>query len=186
MATGINKVILLGNLGSEPELKYIPNTEKAVLNISLCTDDSYYDKQNDRNVEQTDWHSLVFFGRKAEIVAQQCHKGDNLYIEGKSKTRSYEKDGITRYVTEIHVSEFKHTYGSGTARNRTTHSQAPAAAPAQPAYGQAPKPAQVIGHFDAQGAAMPPHIAKPYIDAGYTEGWPQFSMPPILMSQPAQ
>ncbi len=110
MATGINKITLLGNLGAQPELKFMPNNNP-VLNVSLCTDESYYNDQNQK-VEEEEWHKLVVFGRKAESIAKHANKGDQLYIEGKNKTRSWESNGIKRYITEVEVKDFRFTRSS--------------------------------------------------------------------------
>lgn len=102
MSRGINKVILIGNLGGDPETRYMPNGN-AVCNITLATSDSWKDKNTGQMQECTEWHRVVFFGRLAEVVGQYLHKGSKIYIEGRLQTRGWEKDGIKRYTTEIVV-----------------------------------------------------------------------------------
>ena len=102
MARGINKVILIGNVGGDPEVRYMPNGN-AVANVTLATTDSWKDKQSGQQQERTEWHRVVFFGRLAEIVGEYVRKGSKLYIEGRLQTREWEKDGVKRYTTEIVV-----------------------------------------------------------------------------------
>ena len=102
MARGINKVILIGNAGGDPEVRYLPNGN-AVANVTLATSDSWKDKQTGQQQERTEWHRVVFFGRLAEIVGEYVRKGSKLYIEGRLQTREWEKDGVKRYTTEIVV-----------------------------------------------------------------------------------
>jgi len=102
MARGVNKVILIGNVGGDPEVRYMPNGN-AVANITLATSDSWKDKQTGQQQERTEWHRVVFFGRLAEVVGEYARKGSKLYIEGRLQTREWEKDGVKRYTTEIVV-----------------------------------------------------------------------------------
>ncbi|MBT2375536.1 single-stranded DNA-binding protein [Pseudomonas fluorescens] len=102
MARGVNKVILVGTCGQDPELRYTP-TGKAVINLSLATSEQWTDKQTGQKVEKTEWHRVVLFEKVAEIAGQYVRKGTQVYIEGKLQTREWEKDGIKRYSTEIHV-----------------------------------------------------------------------------------
>ncbi len=102
MARGVNKVILIGNVGGDPEVRYLPNGN-AVANVTLATSDSWKDKQSGQMQERTEWHRVVFFGRLAEIVGEYVRKGSKLYIEGRLQTREWEKDGVKRYTTEIVV-----------------------------------------------------------------------------------
>src|SRR5690606_6162625 len=99
---GVNKVILIGNVGGDPEVRYMPNGN-AVANVTLATSDSWKDKQTGQQQERTEWHRVVFFGRLAEIVGEYVRKGSKLYVEGRLQTREWEKDGIKRYTTEIVV-----------------------------------------------------------------------------------
>lgn len=102
MARGVNKVILIGNVGGDPEVRYLPNGN-AVANITLATSDSWKDKQTGQQQERTEWHRIVFFGRIAEVVGEYVRKGSKMYIEGRLQTREWEKDGVKRYTTEIVV-----------------------------------------------------------------------------------
>jgi single-strand DNA-binding protein len=99
MAKGLNKVMLIGHLGKDPELKY---TEKgtAYCNFSIATDESYKD-ENGNKVDRTEWHNIVTWRKLAEICQQYLKKGSKIYCEGKLQTDSYEKDGIKRYSTKI-------------------------------------------------------------------------------------
>ncbi len=102
MARGVNKVILIGNVGGDPEVRYLPNGN-AVANVTLATSDSWKDKQTGQQQERTEWHRVVFFGRIAEVVGEYVRKGSKMYIEGRLQTREWEKDGVKRYTTEIVV-----------------------------------------------------------------------------------
>lgn len=102
MARGVNKVILLGNVGGDPETRYLPNGN-AVTNITLATSDSWTDKQSGQKQERTEWHRVVFFGKLAEIAGEYLRKGSQVYVEGRLQTREWEKDGVKRYTTEIVV-----------------------------------------------------------------------------------
>ena len=102
MARGINKVILIGNVGGDPETRYLPNGN-AVTNLTLATSDSWRDKQTGQMQERTEWHRVSFFGKTAEIAGQYLRKGSKVYIEGRLQTREWEKDGVKRYTTEIVV-----------------------------------------------------------------------------------
>lgn len=102
---GINKVILVGNLGQDPETKYLPSGG-AVTNISLATSESWKDKQTGETQERTEWHRVVFFNRLAEIAGEYLRKGRKVYVEGSLKTRKWQdKDGQDRWTTEIIASD---------------------------------------------------------------------------------
>lgn len=101
----VNKVILIGRLGNDPEIKTLQNDSK-VANFSLATSDIWYDKGTGEKKEATEWHRIVVWGKKAELVEKYLQKGSEVYLEGKLKTRSWEKDGITRYATEIVLEEY--------------------------------------------------------------------------------
>ncbi|EBL6729406.1 single-stranded DNA-binding protein [Salmonella enterica] len=101
---GVNKVILIGNLGQDPELRYMPNGG-AVANLTLATSETWRDKQTGEMRENTEWHRVVVFGKLAEIAGEYLRKGSQVYIEGQLRTRSWDdNNGVTRYVTEIVVS----------------------------------------------------------------------------------
>lgn len=104
----INKAILIGNLGSAPEVRYTPNGS-AVTNVTLATSEVWKDKQTGENQERTEWHRVVFFNRLAEIAGEYLHKGSKIYIEGNLRTRKWQdkNSGADRYTTEIVASEMQ-------------------------------------------------------------------------------
>lgn len=103
----VNKVILIGNLGKDPEVRYLPSGE-AVANITLATTDSWKDKSSGEKKEATEWHRVAFFGRLAEIVGQYLKKGRQVYVEGSLRTRKWtDKEGQERYTTEVVANEMK-------------------------------------------------------------------------------
>ena len=106
MAKGINKVILVGNLGQDPDVRYMPNGS-AVANVSIATADSWLDKASGQRQERTEWHRVVFFNKLAEIVGEYLRKGSQIYVEGRLQTRKWEKDGVVRYSTEIVASDMQ-------------------------------------------------------------------------------
>lgn len=115
MARGINKVILIGNLGKDPETRYLPSGG-AVTNITLATSETWKDKQSGQSQERTEWHRVVFFNRLAEIAAEYLKKGSKVYIEGSLRTRKWQgQDGQDRYTTEIIASEMQMLDGRGSA-----------------------------------------------------------------------
>ena len=107
MAKGINKVILIGNMGAEPETRYLPSGG-AVTNIRLATSESWKDKNTGQQQERTEWHRVVFFNRLAEIAGEYLHKGSKVYIEGALRTRKWQdKEGRDQYTTEIVANEMQ-------------------------------------------------------------------------------
>lgn len=130
----VNKVILVGNLGRDPELRYLPNGD-AVANLALATTDKYKDKAGEL-VEHTEWHRISFFGRQAEICGQYLKKGSQIYVEGSLKTRKYtDKDGVEKYATEIRGDRMQMLGNKGEGHQQ----QAPAQSQ-RPAQQQAPRP----------------------------------------------
>ncbi len=137
MARGINKVILVGNLGKDPEMRYTPGGV-AVANITIATSDSWKDKQSGEQQERTEWHRVVFFNRLAEVVGEYLKKGSQVYVEGRLQTRKWQdQGGQDRYTTEIVANEMQmlgSKSGSGSAMPADdrgfdqTASPAPAAA----------------------------------------------------------
>jgi len=100
---GVNKVILVGNLGQEPEVRYMPNGG-AVANITLATSETWRDKQTGENKENTEWHRVVLFGKLAEVAGEYLHKGSQVYVEGQLRTRKWQgTDGQEKYTTEVVV-----------------------------------------------------------------------------------
>ena len=117
MARGVNKVILVGNLGADPETRYTASGA-AITNIRIATSESWRDKQTGENQERTEWHRVVFFSRLAEIAGEYLRKGSQVYIEGSLRTRKWQgQDGQDRYTTEIVANEMQMlgSFGSETA-----------------------------------------------------------------------
>jgi len=113
MARGINKVILVGNLGQDPETRYMPSGS-AVTNITVATNESWKDKQTGEQKDRTEWHKVAMFSRLAEIAAEYLRKGSQVYIEGKLRTRKWQdRDGNDRYTTEIIADEMQMLGGRG-------------------------------------------------------------------------
>ena len=113
MARGVNKVILIGNLGKDPETRYMPSGS-AVTNLTLATSESWKDKQSGEQQERTEWHKVAMFGRLAEIAAEYLRKGSQVYIEGKLRTRKWQdKEGKDRWTTEIVADEMQMLGGKG-------------------------------------------------------------------------
>lgn len=107
MARGVNKVIIVGYLGQDPEVKYMPSGA-AVANISVATTEAWKDKNTGEKQERTEWHRIVMFGRMAEIAQEYLRKGSQVYIEGRLQTRKWQaKDGSDRYTTEIVTSDMQ-------------------------------------------------------------------------------
>ena len=137
MARGVNKVILVGNLGKDPEVRYMSNGN-AVCNATLATSESWKDKQTGEQKEKTEWHNIVFYRRLAEVAGEYLKKGSQVYIEGKLQTRKWQdKSGNDRYTTDIIANEMQMLgsrggggsadFGGGSA-SRSAPAQAPAAA----------------------------------------------------------
>jgi single-strand DNA-binding protein len=144
MARGINKVILVGNLGQDPETRYMPSG-KAVTNLRLATSDSWKDKQTGEQREQTEWHSVVMYDRLAEIAAEYLRKGSQIYVEGRLKTRKWQdKEGKDRYTTEIIANEMQMLGSRGGDRPAAEPRGEPRTAPTQDRVAQ---PA-AAGEFD--------------------------------------
>ena len=107
MARGVNKVILVGNLGNDPETRYTASGA-AITNISIATSESWRDKQTGENQERTEWHRIVFFSRLAEIAGEYLRKGSQVYVEGSLRTRKWQgQDGVDKYTTEIVANEMQ-------------------------------------------------------------------------------
>jgi len=113
MARGINKVIIVGNVGGDPETRYMPSGS-AVTNLTVATNESWKDKQTGEQKERTEWHRVAMFNRLAEIAAEYLRKGSQVYIEGKLRTRKWQdKSGNDRYTTEIIADEMQMLGGRG-------------------------------------------------------------------------
>lgn len=115
MARGVNKAIIVGHLGRDPEVRYAASGA-AIANVSVATTDSWKDKQTGENNEKTEWHRVVFFGRLAEIAGEYLKKGSQVYIEGRLQTRKWQdQNGHDRYTTEIVASDMQMLGGRGSA-----------------------------------------------------------------------
>jgi single-strand DNA-binding protein len=126
MSRGVNKVILVGRLGKDPEIRYSPNGA-AVANFSVATSESWKDKNTGEKKEQTEWHRIVFFGRLAEVCGEYLKKGAQIYIEGRLQTRKWQdKEGHDRYTTEIVGNEMQMLGGKGGGREEPPTAEAPA------------------------------------------------------------
>jgi single-strand DNA-binding protein len=113
MPRGINKVIIVGNLGADPETRYMPSGS-AVTNLSVATSEQWKDKQTGEQKERTEWHKVAMFNRLAEIAAEYLRKGSQVYIEGKLRTRKWQdRDGNDRWTTEIIADEMQMLGGRG-------------------------------------------------------------------------
>lgn len=135
---GVNKVIVLGNIGADPETRYTPSGT-AITSIRVATSESWKDKTTGEQQERTEWHRIEFFGRLAEIAGEYLKKGRQVYVEGKLRTDEYEKDGVKRYSTKIIADEMQMFGGKegGEARERGP-ARGPQSAPA-------PRPAPAAG-----------------------------------------
>lgn len=123
----INKVILIGNLGKDPESKFLPSGD-AVCNITVATTESWKDKNSGDKKEATEWHRVVFFKRLAEVAGQYLKKGSQVYVEGRLQTRKYQKDGVDHYSTEIVADTMKmlgSRQGSGDASDAPPRERQP-------------------------------------------------------------
>lgn len=113
MARGVNKVILIGNLGADPETRYAPSGT-AIANVRLATTDSRRDKETGEQIDRTEWHNVVFFSRLAEIVSEYLRKGSQVYVEGRLQTRKWQdRDGNDRYSTEVVADNMQMLGGRG-------------------------------------------------------------------------
>jgi len=142
MARGVNKVILIGNLGNDPEVRYLP-TGGAVANFTIATSESWTDKATNEKKEQTEWHRIVIYQRLAEIAVEYLRKGSKVYLEGKLKTRKWQdQQGVERYTTEIVCNELQMLDGKqdGAAPAQARQAQQPVAQRTVPQA--APQPQQ--------------------------------------------
>lgn len=129
MARGVNKVILVGNLGKDPEVRYMPSGG-AVANATLATSESWKDKQSGETQERTEWHNLTFYGKVAEIAGEYLKKGSQIYVEGSIRTEKWQdKEGKDRFTTKIIVNEMQmlgSRSGSGAPSSENSRSSTPA------------------------------------------------------------
>ncbi len=156
MARGVNKVIVVGNLGNDPETRYMPSGG-AVTNITIATSESWKDKQSGEQQERTEWHRVTFYNRLAEIAGEYLRKGSQVYVEGSLRTRKWQdKSGNDRYTTEIIASEMQmlgSRGGSGGGQqyggdSMEDGSRAPTSKPAAPQQQQQNQSSQTGGGMD--------------------------------------
>jgi len=147
MARGVNKVILVGNLGKDPETRYTAGGS-AVTNVSLATTDAWKDKQSGEQQERTEWHRLVFWGRLAEIAAEYLRKGSQIYVEGRIQTRKWQdKDGQDRWSTEVVCNEMQMLGGRGGGQSTPQDFDSGGSQEPGPS-GASPKKAAAVEDFD--------------------------------------
>jgi single-strand DNA-binding protein len=157
----VNKVILVGNLGRDPEIRYLPSGD-AVANITIATSSKYKSKSGEM-VEETEWHRVTFFGKLAEIAGQYLKKGRPVYVEGRIKTRKYtDKDGVEKYATDIVANEMQMLGGregmgepSGADDGGAYARPAPASRPAAAAPASRPAPPKPASGFDDMDDDIP-------------------------------
>ena len=162
----VNKVILVGNLGKDPETRYAPSGD-AICNITLATTDTWRDKASGEKREATEWHRVVFFGKLAEIAGQYLRKGSQVYVEGSLRTRKWQdKDGQDRYTTEIIANEMKMLGG----KSDRSGGSAPFPGPegGEPEFTPASRPQ----HQSAPAARAPTPPAAPAGDSGFDDDIP--------------
>lgn len=157
MSRGINKVILVGRLGNDPDVRYTA-AGSAVTTISVATSESWKDRNTGQQQERTEWHRVVFFGRLAEIAGQYLKKGSQVYVEGSLRTNKYtDKNGIERYSTDINANELQMLGGGGGGGNNFG---GPAASSGYPDFNQAPQQ-------DSYGKGGAQQSARPNPNQGY-------------------
>ena len=138
----VNKVILIGNLGGDPEVRFMPNGN-AVANMTVATSERWTDKQSGEKREKTEWHRVCIYGKLAEIAGQYLRKGSKVYIEGQNETREWEKDGVKRYTTEVVVKmngQMQMLDGKPDSQQSAPQQQRQAQAPRQQRSQQAAQP----------------------------------------------
>lgn len=166
MARGVNKVILVGNVGGEPEVRYLPSGG-AVTSLSIATTEAWKDKQTGDKQERTEWHKVVCFNRLAEIAGEYFHKGSKLYVEGSLRTRKWQdQQGQDRYTTEIVASDIQildsKSQSGGTSTAQNNHEEV-SASPAPTRVNNTPNTAPVANN-KASAAKMIPNNAFDELD----------------------
>ncbi len=146
MARGVNKIILIGNIGNDPEVRYTPNGN-AVTNVSLATSEAWKDKQTGEQQERTEWHRVVFFNRLGEIAGEYLRKGSKIFVEGSLRTRKWQdKSGQDRYTTEIIANEMQmlDSKGANAGQEHQSHSKSNVAESPKPSA----QPEAAVAEFD--------------------------------------
>lgn len=150
-ARGINKVILIGNLGRDPEVRYTASGG-AIANVTLATSETWKDKTSGEQQERTEWHRVVFFGRLGEIAGEYLKKGSKIYVEGRLQTRKWQgQDGQDRYTTEIIANDMQmldRASGGSAPYNDDSGMRAPASGPANPPSRPSPPPSSPDDDFE--------------------------------------
>lgn len=195
MSRGVNKVILLGNLGQDPEIRYTQN-QKQVANLSIATSESWTDRQTGQKQEKTEWHKVVFFDRLAEIAGQYLKKGSKVYIEGKLQTRKWQnQQGVDQYTTEIVGNEMQMLDSRGDGGGNGGGNQNYGNAGYQQQGGYAPQqqqpqhqqqPAQQNAASQQQAYATPVQQAAPQQQPTYAQAAPTQQAAPQQQSTYAQ
>ncbi|HKM15931.1 MAG TPA: single-stranded DNA-binding protein [Marinospirillum sp.] len=169
MSRGVNKVILLGNLGQDPEIRYTQN-QKQVANLSIATSESWTDRQTGQKQEKTEWHKVVFFDRLAEIAGQYLKKGSKVYIEGKLQTRKWQnQQGVDQYTTEIVGNEMQMLDSRGDGGGNGGGNQN---------YGNA--------GYQQQGGYAPQQQQPQHQQQGYVAPTPQYQQQPAQQNAASQ
>ena len=150
--SGLNKAMIIGRLGRDPEVRYTTDG-RAIANFSVATSEEWKDKATGEKRERTEWHRVVAFGRLGEICGEYLSKGKQVYLEGRLQTRSWEKDGVTRYTTEIVASDLQFLGAKNDAIPSGSYENSPApaastppapAAPEEPSAPEPPAPQQTV------------------------------------------
>ena len=150
--SSVNQAIIIGRLGQDPEVKFLPNGD-AICNLSVATSKRWKDKGTGEKREKTEWHRVVLYGKTAEFAGQWAKKGSQVYVRGELETREWEKDGIKRYTTEIKAQDFDPFIGGGSSDGRDSNNQAPRQQQQRPQQQQQqrsapPQPQQQGNQFD--------------------------------------
>ncbi|WP_027857428.1 single-stranded DNA-binding protein [Marinobacterium jannaschii] len=173
MARGVNKVILVGNLGGDPEVRYMPSGG-AVTNVTIATSESWKDRNTGQQQERTEWHRVVFFNRLAEIAGEYLRKGSKVYVEGSLRTRKWQdQSGQDKYTTEIVAAEMQMLDSRGGSMNDGGYNQGD-----QMGYGQQQAPQQNYQQRPQQAPQQAPQ------QGGYQQSAPQ--QPQQAQQPPAQ
>lgn len=151
----LNKVLLIGNLGRDPEMRYMPDGS-AVCNFSIATTETWKDKNSGQKQEKTEWHNIVIYRQLAEVAGKYLKKGSSVYLEGRLQTRKWQDKttGADRYTTEIIADQMKMLGGKGDAQPEDQQQSAPAAQQRQPAAQQKPSPGK-FEDFDDMSDDIP-------------------------------
>jgi len=169
---GVNKVIIVGNLGKDPEIRYMPNGG-AVANITIATSESWRDKATGEQKEKTEWHRVAIFGKLAEVAGEYLRKGSQVYIEGQLQTRKWkDQSGQDRYTTEVVVQGFNGVMQMLGSRNQSQNGQAPQQGGYQRHQQQGGYQQQPARHQNQNQQAPPQQAHAPHLDDGWDDDIP--------------